>query len=195
MTIVRLEPSATGDIRAEAERRIMERRAPPTLGWLPGVSAIELIYRLASDPKTAPEALKLLHELQVHQVELDLVHLELESNQASMIEAFGQYKMAFEIVPAGLFIVDLDGVILEINPAAASFLGIDRNEAVGRNLGSLLAAQSRPMLDVLMNELRDGHGQAAGELQTAPRTGDSKRFCVSARVLPGHPSAILVASF
>ena len=90
----RFEPAVTPRLRVEAEERIRTRNAPPSKAWPLGVETLQLLYRLASDPDSAADALKLLHELQVHQVELDLVHQEIEASHAALTVELGQYKAA-----------------------------------------------------------------------------------------------------
>jgi hypothetical protein len=69
-------------VRTIAETRLKERSAPPTAGWPLGIDTLALLHNLASTPDRAADALKVLHELQVHQVELDLLRAELDAYAA-----------------------------------------------------------------------------------------------------------------
>lgn len=51
------------NLRQRAEALIKEVSAKPTLGWLPGINALSMLYDLARAPETAGDALKFLHEL------------------------------------------------------------------------------------------------------------------------------------
>ena len=67
-------------LRQAAEDSLKQGTTPPTKGWSISADALALLYRLASNPDSAGDALKLLHELQAHQVELDLQHEQLKAN-------------------------------------------------------------------------------------------------------------------
>ena len=71
-------------MRLHAETVLKEGSAPPTKGWPTGVGTLSLLHELASTPARADEALKLLHELQVHQVELDLQHEQMEATRREL---------------------------------------------------------------------------------------------------------------
>ena len=79
-------PKPTGadsdeQLRRDA-RHLLDHGASPKIrsGTL-GVDALQLLYQRASEPESAADALKLLHELQTFQVELDLMYQQLQANE------------------------------------------------------------------------------------------------------------------
>ena len=130
-------------LRLDAENRLRERSAPPTGGWTVGADALTLLYRLASAPDTAADALKLLSELQTHQVELDLQHAQLQTDQQELSHALAHYQTLYDFAPVGYLVVGLDGQILEGNRAGAELLGTGPGGLGGQPIAPFFAQSSR----------------------------------------------------
>jgi signal transduction histidine kinase len=67
----------------------------------------------------AADARALVHELQVHQIELEMQNEDLQRAQAAAQEASEEYYDLFDFAPVGYFVWDHDGRILEVNLAGA----------------------------------------------------------------------------
>lgn len=178
-------------LRLHAEAVLKEGSAPPTVGWSTGIGTLKLLHQLASTPARADEALKLLHELQVHQVELDLQHEQLEATRRELTEEAARYKALYEYAPAGYFSVGLGGEILEANAVGAELLGLAPDMLRGRRIESLLVPASRPVLNELLNELRDGARRSTCEVQSAS-INDPRRLLVVATIPPSGGSFLLI---
>jgi len=72
------------------------------------------------------EALKLLHELRVHQIELRMQNDELCRTRADLNATRARYFDLYNLAPVGYFIVSDDGRIMETNLAGANLLKIPR---------------------------------------------------------------------
>ncbi len=167
-------------LRRDAEARLKEGSAPPAKVWSTGANALSLLYTLASSPASAADALKLLHELQVHQVELDLQHEQVEATRREIAEDLARYKGLYEAAPAGYFNLDASGHILEGNVAGAELFGLRLADLNGRRLESLLAPASRPVLLELLQELRAGVSRASRDVQSGGRGAEALRVAASA---------------
>ncbi|MGB5446705.1 MAG: diguanylate cyclase [Psychromonas sp.] len=83
---------------------------------------------------------KMLHELQVHKIELEMQNEELK--QARIAEKLHyRYTELFEFAPIAYFSFDLNGVINQVNLRGASLLGIERANLVGKPFANYLTAQ------------------------------------------------------
>ncbi|MBV9947045.1 MAG: PAS domain S-box protein, partial [Myxococcales bacterium] len=82
---------------------------------------------------------RLVHELEVHQVELEMQNQELRGTRNELEAALTRYTRLFEFAPIGYVILDGKGTICEINRAAARLLGPGRRRLVGRRLASFLS--------------------------------------------------------
>ena len=68
----------------------------------------------------------LCHELEVHQIELELQNEELLRVQAKLVESEEKYRDLYEFAPIGYFTLESNGEIREANLTAASLLGTER---------------------------------------------------------------------
>jgi PAS domain-containing protein len=176
-------------LRLAAENLLKDGAAPPTKGWLTGTNTLSLLYTLASSPESAKDALKLLHELQVHQVELDLQHEHVEAARREMAEDLARYKALFEAAPAGYFSVDSAGHILEGNLAGAELFGLRLDELGGRRLENVLIPDSRPALLDALQQLRHGVARASCDVHAVR---GARTLRVVAAAAPGGASFLLV---
>ncbi|MDO8453536.1 MAG: PAS domain-containing sensor histidine kinase, partial [Sulfurimonas sp.] len=78
------------------------------------------------------EVKKIVHELQVHQIELELQNEELLSVQKELERTKKRYFDLYDMAPLGYCTISKDdaGLIQEVNVAASSLLGIERNQVM-----------------------------------------------------------------
>ncbi|MDP2046594.1 MAG: PAS domain-containing protein, partial [Deltaproteobacteria bacterium] len=77
------------------------------------------------------EIQKLVHELHLHQVELDMQNEELRRSQGETEAALAKYADLYDSAPIGYFTFNPRGVILEANLTGARLLGLERGCLVG----------------------------------------------------------------
>src|SRR5580692_6943567 len=105
---------------------------------LDAAAALGVLHQLASSSSTAGAALTLLHELQVHQVELDLQDEELRRSRAELEGALARQVQLYDFAPVGYLTVDRATALRELNLTAADMLGSERDQLLGRTLDSFL---------------------------------------------------------
>jgi len=76
------------------------------------------------------ETRRMLHELQVHQIELELQNEELREAQAAMEASQARYFDLYDLAPVGYCTLSEKGLILEANLNIATRLGVTRRELV-----------------------------------------------------------------
>lgn len=147
------EPGNHSNLRQMAEVRLRDGNAPETYDRAMGASSLTLLYRLASNPETADDALKLLHELQVHQVELDLQYEHMNEASQALEQSVHRLTELFALAPAAYFIVTHAGVIAEKNLVGARMLGVERDDVGSQNIVRLAAPDSRASLLALLEQV------------------------------------------
>lgn len=133
--------------------------------------ALAVLHRLASSPSTGADALALLHEMQVHQVELDLQQEELRCSRSELETALSRQAALIQRAPVGYMTIDARTVLCEINLAGARLLGSSPDDLLGRPLAGLLSAHSADVLQTLLARARDGLKPETSELQVQPVEG------------------------
>lgn len=185
-----VEPRVRRSLRADAEQRLKLGAAPASSSTWVSADALASLHNLVSEPGRAVDALKLLHELQVHQVELDLQFEQLEVNERELADTVARYKTFFDFAPVAYLAVGFDGHIIEGNLAAASLLGVEPYEFDGRRLDSFLAADNAGALFGLLAKLRAGDARAACEVR--PAGSDAGTWRIAANISPGGAAVLLV---
>jgi PAS domain S-box-containing protein len=94
-------------------------------------------------PRTAEESQRLLHELQVHQIELELQNAELRQARNELETALEQYTDLYDFAPVGYVTFDRNGAISAANLTAAGLFGVVRSELLGQRLGLLVSDENR----------------------------------------------------
>ena len=74
----------------------------------------------------------LVHELQVHQIELEMQNLELRAAQAELAESTARYADLYDSAPIPYCTFDATGLLIDINLTGARTLGWERAEVLGR---------------------------------------------------------------
>jgi transcriptional regulator with GAF, ATPase, and Fis domain len=113
--------TATAELRRQAEQQV---RANTT--ELP-------------DPRTETETQRLLHELQVHQIELEMQNAELRQAQEQLELSRNKHVELYDFAPVGFFCLDPSGLIREVNLQGARLLEVERQRLVNRPLTDFIA--------------------------------------------------------
>jgi len=95
--------------------------------------------------RTPADTQKLLHELQVHQVELEMQNEELRKARNEIEEGLEKFSDLYDFAPIGYLTLDFGGAIREANLTAASLLGLSRALLVKRRLVSFMSPADRPL--------------------------------------------------
>ncbi len=112
MTKKRTHPDRITDLRRRAEKE---------------VRADEVPTRESSSPE---EAARLRHELQVHQIELEMQNEELRRAQSELEASRARYFDLYDLSPVGYVTISEQALILEANLTGVGLLGVGRSDVV-----------------------------------------------------------------
>lgn len=135
----RTSSSAAGKLRRRAETSLRHQSPRDTL------------IDSHSDTK------RLLHELQVHQIELELQNEELQQAKIETEVHLDKYTDLYDFAPVGYFSLDENGIILEANLKAASLLGVERSHLAKSRFQIFIAPQSRADFPSFLEGIFSGH--------------------------------------
>ena len=122
---------------------------PPAYEDMSKAELIEALRALQADPRlqsTGREAEQLIHDLQVHQIELEMQNRELREAQLSLEESRRRYADLYDFAPVVYLTLDRDGRIQSANLTAAALFRAERGALIGRSLTSLVAIESQSAL-------------------------------------------------
>ena len=86
---------------------------------------------------------KLVHLLQVHQVELEHQNQELRIAQEELEVSRNKYVNLFDFSPIPYFTLNRDGIIKEVNLSASKMLGVERRKIIGKQFSKYILQGER----------------------------------------------------
>jgi len=128
----------TDALRQQAEARLREQRVA------------------ASRRQSDADNYRLLHELEVHQVEMEMQNHALLELREQLERSLEKYTDLYDFAPVGYLTVTDDGTIREANLAGAALLGLERARLINRRLGVFIAAETRPTFNAFLERVLVG---------------------------------------
>ncbi len=115
--------------------------------------------------------LRILHELQVHQVELEIQNEELREARLEEDSLRQRYVDFYDFSPSGFVSLGPDGGILQINLTGARMLGQERYLLVGQRLGAWVAQPDRSGLEAFLAGIFSGGAAGACKMHLVRKDG------------------------
>ena len=113
--------TATPQLRRRAEDRLRAKKAK------------------LHPPRTEEAAQRMVHELEVHQIELEMQNAEMHRSHVELELSRNKYAELYDFAPIGYFTFDTRGLILEVNIAGAQLLGTERRLLANKPFISFVA--------------------------------------------------------
>ncbi|MCE9613446.1 MAG: response regulator [Lentisphaerae bacterium] len=120
-------------------------------------------------PATAPnlnvaDTQHLLHELQVHQIELEMQNDELQRARDKVEQEMEKYSDLYDFAPVGYVTLDRQGVITEANLTCAGLLGIERAQLIKRRFGLCVSTAHLPQYNAFLKRVFESQARATCEV-------------------------------
>lgn len=142
------------DLRKRAEQRSAERPA---------------------DAAPAKDSAALIHELRVHQIELEIQNEELVAARAQAESALRGYTELFDFAPIASVVLDASGMIRDANLRAARMFELPRRKLEGRHFWSLLDPSRRIAFTSYLAKVLSARPEEGGG-ETFEATLETPRF-------------------
>lgn len=141
---------------------------------------------------------RLMHELQVHEIELKMQNEELRRAQVELARSRDRLCDLYDFAPVGYVTLSREGLVLEANLAATKMLGVARQDLLGKPFSNFTAHESQDALYFLCQAIfsegkphvcdlllkRAGGGQHPVHVESTPfdETEDGQRNCLAALI-------------
>ena len=106
-----------------------------------------------------------MHELQVHQIELEMQNDELRRTQLLLEASRSRYFTLYDMAPVGYCTVSESGLVVEANLAAAALLGLARAKLVGQRISRFIAKDHQDTYYRLRKQVLETGSPQTCELQ------------------------------
>ena len=127
-------PSAPTELRRRAQQLALDRASEVTV------------------PRTEVDAQRLLHELEVHQIELEMQNHELQLARDEAESMLEKYADLYEFAPVGYFTLTPDGSIRQANLTGCTLVGTERSRLIGRPFAGLISPALREGFHVFLQQ-------------------------------------------
>lgn len=116
----------------------------------------ELESKPKSSRKSAAEKESLLHELQVHQIELEMQNDELRQTRAALEDSHKRITDLYDFAPVGYLSINEEGRIVEANLTTSSLLGYEKRTLIGIPFTGLVYRDDQDIFYKYLRSLRSG---------------------------------------
>lgn len=140
-------------------------------------------------PATVPVE-NLMHELQVHQIEPEMQHDELQRTHLALEESSDRYLDLFEFAPVGYLALTAAGLIAEVNFSAATLLGVERKKLLLCPLSRYIAREFVNFFHLNLSGLSHQHEQQSYDMQIRREDGELRDVHVDALRVPAEKREI-----
>lgn len=107
----------------------------------------------------------LVHELQVHQTELEMQNDELRRAQIALEASRASYADLYDQAPAAYFTINAKGLIAQANLTAAGLLGVARSELLRQPLSQFIAPEDQDAYYLMLKQAQATHETQTLELR------------------------------
>ena len=111
--------------------------------------------------------LKLIHELEVHQIELEMQNEELKRAKEYAERAEKKYIELYDFAPSGFITLSREGEILNLNISAERLLGKERTHLINSSFGFFVSPDTRAVYNGFLQKIFENKLKETCELKLA----------------------------
>ena len=124
---------------------------------------------------------RLVHELQVHKIELELQNETLRQAQIALEESRDRFADLYEFAPVGYLTLSAEGHIADVNLSGTTLLGMERSKLLQRSFERFVAAEDTARWRQHLSSVLQQEEKLESELVL--QRGDARRFNVRVNCL------------
>ena len=129
-------PLDAAELRYRAEEKLNEKK-----------------HQAEKDSALNADAQRLLHELEVHQIELEMQNEQIIQQQREMEATLNTYADLFAFAPVGYFVLTHDGTVRSANMTGTKLLGEGLSDLIMRRFGLFIAPQFHPTFNAFIEKV------------------------------------------
>jgi PAS domain S-box-containing protein len=115
---------------------------------------------------------KLVSELQIHQIELEMQNKELQQARSELESSLERYTDIYDFAPVAYFTLDRTSNILQVNLAGAKLLQTPRSQLINRCFGSFISSDSQSTFNTFLTALFESNIREISKVDILTVTGD-----------------------
>ncbi|MCX6252849.1 MAG: ATP-binding protein [Bacteroidetes bacterium] len=157
----------------KSESEILRQKAEEALN----TSAL-LSVRKTHQPVNPSETdtLTLIHELEVHQIQLEMQNEELIRARSIALEASEKLNELYDFSPSGYFSISKGGKIIELNLSGSQMLGKERSHLINSSFGLFISSDSKHIFNRFLGKAFNSKAKESCELTLS--TNDNRSMYV-----------------
>ncbi|MEI8114654.1 MAG: ATP-binding protein [Bacteroidia bacterium] len=125
------------------------------------------------------ETMRLLHELEAYQIELEMINDELVQAKDREAVAAKKYMELYDLAPTGYVSLSPDGEIIQLNVMGAKMLGKERSLLLNRRFAVYISEDSKQVYHEFHKKLKTSNVQETCELSLTAPDGSASYFQLS----------------
>jgi PAS domain S-box-containing protein len=119
------------------------------------------------------DTLRLLHELEVYQVELEMQNDELMNAREEVNTANNKLISLYDFAHTGYFTIDREGKIYRLNLSGANMLGRERSAIINKNFRQFITIDSLPVFNDFIKRVFETHSNETCHLRMLTKGKES----------------------
>jgi len=158
--------------------------------------AERLVKKKLAQPLTQlseSESKRLIHELEVHQIELELQNEELVHAQYNEHKIARKYTELYDFAPTGYFTLSKEGEINEVNLYGAKMLGKERKRLKNSRFGFFISDDTKIIFNLFLGKVFSNKDIETCEVVLSSKTNQPRYINLSGRVTTNTEQCFVTA--
>ncbi len=127
----------------------------------------------AGDTVNSEDIKKIIEELRIHQIELELQNQDLKQTQEELMRINEEYIKLYDYAPISYITINSEKHIIKANLTFVQLIGYSKQEITGNELSKFTASESQDTLYLHLRKINKNHLRDSCEIELKDRSGNS----------------------